>query len=147
MGPALGLIATTYSRCDKGLVNLYMIMGMGLMGIYYSSLKINCLDLSPNYSGTVMALINGIGSISGVISPYLTSYLIPDVSRLFSLTFVSTNLRFLAQLFRKEDIELTNYLPTYIHVAPILVPKNQFLGFIYTLYYEKQYIRMPLSLI
>lgn len=52
---------------------------MGLMGFFYPSLKVNCLDLSPNYAGTVMALVNGIGAVSGIVTPYLVGLLITDV--------------------------------------------------------------------
>lgn len=80
MGPAIGLIGATYSGCKRQFVNLYMILGMGLLGTYYPSLKVNTLDLSSNYAGTVMGLVNGFGSLSGIISPSLTSFMIPDVS-------------------------------------------------------------------
>lgn len=80
MGPAIGLIGATYSGCKKQFVHLYMILGMGFMGAYYPSLKVNTLDISSNYAGTVMGLVNGLGALSGIISPSLTSFLIPDVS-------------------------------------------------------------------
>lgn len=80
MGPAIGLIGATYSGCNRQSVNVYMILGMGFMGTYYPSLKVNTLDLTSNYAGTVMGLVNGIGALSGIISPSLTSFMIPDVS-------------------------------------------------------------------
>lgn len=80
LGPALGIIGATYSYCEKDKVTIFFILGMGLMGFFYPSLKVNCLDLSPNYAGTVMALVNGIGAVSGIITPYLVGLLITDVS-------------------------------------------------------------------
>lgn len=54
------------------------------MGAFVPSLKVNALDLSPNYAGTLMALVGGIGAISGIITPYLVGVLTPNVS-IFSL--------------------------------------------------------------
>lgn len=54
---------------------------MAFMGFFYPSLKVNALDLSPNYAGTLMAIVNGIGAISGIITPALIGYLTPNVSK------------------------------------------------------------------
>lgn len=51
------------------------------MGTFYAGMKINALDLSPNYAGTLMAIVNGIGALSGIITPYLIEELTPNVSR------------------------------------------------------------------
>lgn len=40
----------------------------------------NILDLSPNYAGSIMAVINGIASLSGVAAPTIVGMMIPDVS-------------------------------------------------------------------
>lgn len=57
-------------------------IAMGLMGTYYCGMKVNALDLSPNYAGTVMAIVNGIGAFTGIITPYLVGALTGDVSML-----------------------------------------------------------------
>lgn len=41
-------------------------------------MKVNGLDLCPNYSGTLMALVNGIGAFTGIITPYIVGELAPD---------------------------------------------------------------------
>lgn len=38
-------------------------------------MKVNALDLSPNYSGTLMALVNGIGAFTGIVTPYIVGVL------------------------------------------------------------------------
>lgn len=53
---------------------------MGFMGAFYPGMKVNALDLSSNYAGTIMAIVNGIGAITGIIAPYLVGLLTPDVS-------------------------------------------------------------------
>lgn len=59
---------------------MWFIIAMTLMGAYYSGMKINPLDISPNYCGTVTALVNGTAAISAIISPYLIGLLTPNVS-------------------------------------------------------------------
>lgn len=53
---------------------------MTLMGAYYSGMKINALDITPNYAGTTTSLVNGIAAIAAIITPYLIGLLTPDVS-------------------------------------------------------------------
>lgn len=80
VGPASGVILASYAGCDQILVVTLFTVGMAFMGFFYPSLKVNALDLSPNYAGTLMAIVNGIGAISGIISPYLIGILVPNVS-------------------------------------------------------------------
>lgn len=47
-------------------------------GTFYPGMKVNGLDLSPNYSGTLMALVNGIGALTGIITPYIVGELAPQ---------------------------------------------------------------------
>lgn len=41
-------------------------------------MKVNGLDLSPNYSGTLMAVVNGIGALTGIFTPYIVGVLAPE---------------------------------------------------------------------
>ena len=43
-------------------------------------MKVNALDLTTNFSGTLMALVNGIGAITGIFVPYIAGVLTPNVS-------------------------------------------------------------------
>lgn len=63
------------------MVILFFTAGMGFMGFCYSSLRVNALDLSPHYAGTIMALVNGFGCISGMIAPVFTGLLTPRVRK------------------------------------------------------------------
>ncbi|CAB0004837.1 unnamed protein product [Nesidiocoris tenuis] len=78
VGPALGVILASYAGCNKVAAATLFTVGMAFMGFFYPSLKVNALDLSPNYAGTLMALVNGIGAISGIITPTLIGYLTPN---------------------------------------------------------------------
>ncbi|XP_046627274.1 putative inorganic phosphate cotransporter isoform X1 [Neodiprion virginianus] len=78
VGPACFLIAASYAGCDRYVVVTLFTVGMALMGTFYPGMRVNSLDLSPNYSGTVMAIVNGIGALSGIITPYIVGVLTPN---------------------------------------------------------------------
>uniref|UniRef100_A0A8D9FD42 Sialin n=1 Tax=Cacopsylla melanoneura TaxID=428564 RepID=A0A8D9FD42_9HEMI len=82
VGPAAGVILASYAGCDQVLVVTLFTVGMAFMGFFSPSLKVNALDLSPNYAGTLMAIVNGIGAISGIVSPYLIGILVPNSTML-----------------------------------------------------------------
>ncbi|XP_055847091.1 putative inorganic phosphate cotransporter isoform X2 [Episyrphus balteatus] len=82
VGPAIFIVAASYAGCDRLAVVLLFTIAMGLMGTFYAGMKLNPLDLSPNYSGTLMAITNGIGAITGIITPYLVGVLTPNATLL-----------------------------------------------------------------
>ncbi|XP_046751246.1 putative inorganic phosphate cotransporter isoform X2 [Diprion similis] len=100
IGPAIFLVAASYAGCDSVLVVVLFTVGMALMGTFYPGMKVNALDLSPNYSGTLMGLVNGIGALSGIVTPYLVGVLTPHqtvsewrlVFWIVAAIFVVTNL-------------------------------------------------------
>lgn len=77
-------------------------------------MKVNGLDLSPNYSGTLMALVNGIGAFTGIITPYIVSELAPrqlltqwrTVFWIVLAVFVVTNVIFV--LFASGEVQTWN---------------------------------------
>ncbi|CAB3224045.1 unnamed protein product [Arctia plantaginis] len=77
-GPGICIILASYSGCDTTIAVVWFIVAMTLMGAYYSGMKINPLDISPNYCGTITALVNGTAAISAIISPYLIGLLTPN---------------------------------------------------------------------
>lgn len=50
------------------------------MGFYYAGQKLSPLDMSPAYSGTIMAITNGLGSFAGIFSPIVVGWMTPNVS-------------------------------------------------------------------
>ncbi|GBP33624.1 Putative inorganic phosphate cotransporter [Eumeta japonica] len=104
IGPGICMILASYSGCDAQTVVILFTAAMGLMGAFYPGMKVNALDLSSNYAGTIMAIVNGIGAITGIIAPYLVGLLTPDSTLLqwrlvFWITlvvFIVTNLVFVA---------------------------------------------------
>lgn len=80
VGPAIFIMLASYANCDKTLVVIHFTIAMGIMGTFYPGMKVNPLDLSPNYAGTLMAITNGIGAITGIIAPALVGQMTPNVS-------------------------------------------------------------------
>lgn len=78
VGPAVFIIGASYASCDHVLVVAMFTIGMALMGTFYPGMKVNGLDLSPNYSGTLMAVVNGIGALTGIFTPYIVGVLAPE---------------------------------------------------------------------
>ena len=49
-------------------------------GIAYPSLRVNNIDLSPNYAGLLMGVMNGSGAITGFLTPEVVRLVIVGVS-------------------------------------------------------------------
>ncbi|GBP77577.1 Putative inorganic phosphate cotransporter [Eumeta japonica] len=77
-GPAICIILASYAGCNGNLAVIYFIVSMALMGGFYSGMKVNALDLAPNYAGTLTSLVNSTSTLAGIITPYLTGLLTPD---------------------------------------------------------------------
>ncbi|XP_058801040.1 putative inorganic phosphate cotransporter [Phymastichus coffea] len=78
LGPAIFLLLASYAGQDKTMVVIMFIIGVALIGCSYPSLMMNPLDLSPKYAGSIMSIGTGIGSIVGIITPYLVGVLVPN---------------------------------------------------------------------
>lgn len=74
------MIGASYADCDKALVVTLFVLAMGTMGPYYAGIRVNALDLSPNYAGAVMALKNGIGSLCGGMAPIVVGWILQNVN-------------------------------------------------------------------
>jgi ACS family sodium-dependent inorganic phosphate cotransporter len=79
-GQAFALVATVYVGCNRDAALALLLISMAFIGFFYPSLKLNCIDLSPNYAGTLGSLSTCVGTLSGVIAPYLIGILTPTVS-------------------------------------------------------------------
>lgn len=102
VGPALFIVGASYAGCDRVIVVLMIALGMTTMGAALPSMKVNGLDLSPNYAGSLMALTNGIGALTGIATPYIVGILTPNqtlsewrlVFWIICAVFLATNLIF-----------------------------------------------------
>lgn len=78
--PGIGALAASYVGCNATLVTLCFTLGMAFMGFVYASSCVNPIDLSPNFSATIMALNNGLGCVSGTLAPLSVGFLTENVS-------------------------------------------------------------------
>lgn len=79
IGPGIFLVAASYASTSVGAVILFSI-AMTIMGCFYCSIKVNPNDLSSNYAGTIMGIVNGIGTLAGFIAPITAGLLTPNVN-------------------------------------------------------------------
>ncbi|KAK9502632.1 hypothetical protein O3M35_011365 [Rhynocoris fuscipes] len=114
VGPSLGLVGAGYAGCSALWSQVSFITGMATMGFFYPSLKINPIDLAPNYAATIGAIMHTVGAIAGDIAPYVTGAMTPNSTLaewrlVFWVSFVImslTNIYYL--LFAKADIQPWN---------------------------------------
>lgn len=79
-GPGIFMVFASYAGCDRSLVLVMFLLGIGSMGTFYSGLKANSLDIAPNYAGVIMAVANGLGGFTGVIGPALVGFIAENVN-------------------------------------------------------------------
>lgn len=78
-GPAIGTLIASYAEYNRTIVIASFTGGMALMGAFVPSLKVNPLDLSPNYAGSLMAVVGCVGAISGILAPQLVGFMTTHV--------------------------------------------------------------------
>ncbi|XP_001600160.2 putative inorganic phosphate cotransporter [Nasonia vitripennis] len=78
LGPGIFIVAASYAGCNGFLVVLLLTIGMTFMGCATFAILVNMLDLGPNYAGTLMGIVNGISTLSGIASPYVVGLITPN---------------------------------------------------------------------
>lgn len=78
MGPGIFIVAASYATDVTTVVALFTV-AMSILGAFYCSLKVNSNDLSPNYAGSLMGVINGTGAVAGIIAPLLCGLMTENV--------------------------------------------------------------------
>lgn len=74
------MLGASYAGCERTAVIIMFIFAFTLLGAAYASVMINALDLSPNYTGVLMAFTNGLSAFAGIFSPYVIGILTPHQS-------------------------------------------------------------------
>jgi ACS family sodium-dependent inorganic phosphate cotransporter len=77
-GPGIMLVAAMYAGCNIIAAIALITIGLTLSGSSIPGIKVNVLDLSPNYAGTLMGISNGIGAFTGILAPYTVGVLAPN---------------------------------------------------------------------
>ncbi|XP_014223320.1 putative inorganic phosphate cotransporter [Trichogramma pretiosum] len=118
LGPGVMLVLATYMGCNVvGAVALITI-GLTLTGSSIPGLKVNVLDLSPNYAGELMGISNGMGAFMGILAPYVVGVLTPNQTfmewRLIfwigTIIYLVATLNFI--IFGSGDVQKWNDLPS-----------------------------------
>ncbi|KAK9502554.1 hypothetical protein O3M35_011312 [Rhynocoris fuscipes] len=76
--PALGFVGVSYSECNIPFAISSLVIGLSTLGFFYPSVKVNPMDLSPNFAGSIGSLANTGGCLSGVIVPFVNGALTPN---------------------------------------------------------------------
>ena len=75
-GPAIALIAASYTGCDKWLTVAILSVGVGFNGGIYSGFKVNHLDISPRFAGILMSFTNCLANLAGLLAPITAGHII-----------------------------------------------------------------------
>lgn len=100
--PAIFILAATYAGCEHTLVVIYFTLSIAMHAFIPSGLFTIPMDLSPNYSGTIMSAGNAAGAVTGFLAPYTVGLLTPNVSRHLSDHLSEFLARFLLFLIRRR---------------------------------------------
>lgn len=84
-GPAIALIAASYTGCDAWLTVSLLTIGLGLNGGIYSGFKVNHLDVSPKFAGVLMSFTNCLANLAGLLAPIIAGYVLVGTVIFFAL--------------------------------------------------------------
>ncbi|XP_046600720.1 sialin-like isoform X2 [Neodiprion lecontei] len=76
--PAIFIVTASYVGCNRVVVVVLFVLGMGFMGLANPGIFINPIDLSPNHSGTIMGMKTTVSALTGIAAPYLVGVLTPN---------------------------------------------------------------------
>lgn len=76
-------LGASYAGCNAHLVGQMFAVSIAMQGLLTSSLYVIPTDLSPNYAGTISAMMYSIACITSIFSPIIIGYLAPNVSNAF----------------------------------------------------------------
>lgn len=67
------MLSVLLAGCNAPFAITVIMLSLGSNGAATITNLQNCQDLSPQFAGTLFGIANCIGSITGVLTPYLTS--------------------------------------------------------------------------
>ncbi|XP_046681162.1 putative inorganic phosphate cotransporter isoform X1 [Homalodisca vitripennis] len=101
-GPAIALVAASYTGCNPYMTVAILTLGVGLNGGIYSGFKVNHLDISPRFAGILMSFTNCLGNLAGLLAPITAGYIIhgrPTQAAWREVFFISAGVYFVCQTF------------------------------------------------
>lgn len=60
------------------MVILLFILALGAKGPHFCSFKVNHMDITVNFNGVIMGVVNSAGAIGGLAGPYTVAKVAPD---------------------------------------------------------------------
>ncbi|KRT78186.1 membrane transporter [Oryctes borbonicus] len=76
--PATFVLIGGYMGCNGPLVITMFAINLFFKGTVYAAMKVNHLDMSVHFAGILMAISNGLGALSGYVSPEVINVLAPN---------------------------------------------------------------------
>nr|XP_023025236.1 putative inorganic phosphate cotransporter [Leptinotarsa decemlineata] len=73
--PSIILVLTVYVGCSRAAAITLYTVALFLVGPFFSGMKVNVNDLTTHYAGTIMAVVNGLGAIAGILGPFIVGAL------------------------------------------------------------------------
>ncbi|KAJ6639863.1 Vesicular glutamate transporter 2.2, partial [Pseudolycoriella hygida] len=74
------LLLASYAGLEHAIAISFVLLAHTLMGAFFPSLRVNAIDLTPNYAGTLISITNGFGSLSGFAGAYSAGMLTPNAT-------------------------------------------------------------------
>lgn len=106
--PGLFLLAIPYVSDHPFACIAFIALSFGFNGAASLTNYSNAHDLSPNYAGTLFAVMNSVATTAGFLSPLVVAYFTKhNVDMLFVLYHIVTNI-FLINIFSGFRIQFTN---------------------------------------
>lgn len=74
--PACLLVSTSYVGCNHtSLAVVLFSLALGIQSLNTSCYTVNHLDIAPRFAGILMGIANSVGTIPGIIAPYVVGLL------------------------------------------------------------------------
>lgn len=79
VGPGICVVMASYLGCNRTAAAAMFVIGMLIMGPFYSGMKVNVLDITKNFAGIIMAIVNGLGALAYFPVPSVTAMVTKNV--------------------------------------------------------------------
>ena len=93
--PACLLVSTSYVGCDyTSLAVVLFTLALGIESATTACYTVNHLDISPRFAGILIGITNTVGTIPGIVGPYIVGLLTNDqVTFILIIMFCSISSR------------------------------------------------------
>lgn len=79
--PAATLVVLAFAvegEDQKGLVIGLLVTAVGFNAAVFSGYNVNHIDISPNHSGFLMGITNGVSNIAGILAPLAVQFIVTN---------------------------------------------------------------------